>query len=91
HLLLQALLQTDDEEVILAAIEGLDRLQDITAIPLLEELADYGPGEKVRRDREARRVAGRLTMRASVKKEPAEKAKPPELPVHRCLLSTIDG
>jgi len=88
HLLLQALLQTDEEEVILAAIEGLDRLQDIAAIPLLEELADYGPGEKVRR--EARRVAGRLTMRASVKKEPLKK-KPPELPVHRCLLSTIDG
>jgi len=89
RLLLQALLQADDEEVILAAIGGLDRLQDTTAIPLLEELADYGPGEKVRR--EARRVAGRLTMRASVKKEPVEKAKPPELPVHRCLLSTIDG
>ena len=30
-------------------------------------------------------------MRASVKKEPAKKARPPELPVHRCLLSTIDG
>jgi len=89
RLLLQALLQTDEGEVILAAIEGLDRLQDITAIPLLEELADYGSGERVRR--EARRVAGRLTMRASVKKEPAKKAKPPELPVHRCLLSTIDG
>jgi HEAT repeat protein len=44
HLLLQALLQADDEEVILAAIGGLDRLQDTTAIPLLEELADYGPG-----------------------------------------------
>ena len=88
RLLLRALLQTDDEEVILAAIEGLDRLQDTTAIPLLEELADYGPGEKVRR--EARRVAGRLTMRASVKKEPL-KRKPSELPVHRCLLSTVDG
>ena len=89
RLLLQALLQMDDEDVILAAIGGLDRLQDTTAIPLLEELADYGPGEKVRR--EARRVTGRLTMRASVKKEPAKKARPPELPVHRCLLSTIDG
>jgi hypothetical protein len=88
RLLLQALLQTDDENVILAAIEGLDRLQDITAIPLLEELADYVPGNKVRR--EARRVAGRLSMRASVKKEPLKK-RPHELPVHRCLLSTIDG
>lgn len=88
RLLLQALLQTDDEEVILAAIEGLDRLQDTTAIPLLEELAGYGPGEKVRRA--AGRVAGRLTMRASGKKELLKK-KPPELPVHRCLLSTIDG
>ncbi|MFB0536703.1 MAG: HEAT repeat domain-containing protein [Anaerolineae bacterium] len=89
RLLLQALLQTDDEDVILAAIEGLDRLQDSTAIPLLEEVAGYGPGKKVRR--EARRVAGRLTMRASAKKEPLKKAKPSELPVHRCLLSTIDG
>jgi hypothetical protein len=88
-LLLQALLQTDDESVIMAAIGGLDRLQDITAISLLEELADYGPGEKVRR--EARRVAGRLTMRASVKKGPVRKTRPPELPIHRCLLSTIDG
>jgi hypothetical protein len=86
--LLQALLQTDDEDVILAAIEGLERLRDITAISLLEELADYGPGEKVRR--EARRVAGRLTMRASVRKEPIKK-KPSELPLHRCLLTTIDG
>jgi hypothetical protein len=89
RLLLQALLQTDDEAVILAAIEGLDRLQDTTAMPLLEELADYGPGKKVQR--EARRVAGRLTMRASVRKESVKKAKPSELPVHRCLLSTIDG
>lgn len=88
HLLLQALLQMDDEEVILAAIEGLDRLQDTTAIPPLEELARYGPSKKVQR--EARRVAGRLTMRASMK-ESAKKAKPSELPVHRCLLSTIDG
>ena len=87
-LLLQALLQTDDEDVILAAIEGLERLQDITAIPLLEELSDYGPGEKVRR--EARRVVGRLTMRASVIKGPIKK-KPSELPLHRCLLTTIDG
>jgi hypothetical protein len=87
-LLLRALLQTDDEDVILAAIEGLDRFQDTTAIPLLEELADYGPGKKVRQ--QARRVAGRLTMRASVRKEPLKK-RSPELPMHRCLLSTIDG
>ena len=89
RLLLQALLQADDEEVVLAAIEGLDRLQDTTAIPLLEELAHYGSGKKVQR--EARRVIGRLTMRASVKKESVKKARPSELPVHRCLLSTIDG
>jgi len=88
--LLVPLLYSDDEDVVLAAIETVTALKDPTPIPSLHEIAEFNPSQLVRV--EARKAVAHLTMHASVQGHP----RPPEgspsyLPIYGCLISTIDG
>jgi len=90
---LHAALHMPRETVVLAAIEGLDRLRAAVAIPWLEKLARYGATDTIRR--EAGKVAGHLTMRASVPGVEVIRELPPladaQWPLYSCWLSIIDG
>lgn len=90
---LRAVLHMPEEAVVLAAIEGLNVLRAVVAIPWLEKLAQYGPTKLIRQ--EASKVAGHLTMRASVPGASVIREMPPladaQWPLHSCWLTTIDG
>ena len=90
---LRAALHMSEEAVALAAIEGLNMLRAAVAIPWLEKLARYGPTEMIRQ--EAGKVAGHLTMRASVPGTELILEMPAladaQWPLHSCWLTTIDG
>jgi len=85
--MLQCFLWSDHDKVILTAIAGLGMLGDPAAIPALGDLIEYGHSEAVRA--EARRVLGRLVMRASVQEDQPPADHP--LPLVETLLSAIDG
>jgi len=90
---LRAALHMSEETVVLAAIEGLNRLRAAVAIPWLEKLARYGSTEMIRQ--EAGKVAGHLTMRSSVPGADVIRDMPlladVQWPLHSCWLTTIDG
>ncbi|MEA3346007.1 MAG: hypothetical protein U9Q78_07180 [Chloroflexota bacterium] len=90
---LRAALHMPQEAVVLAAIEDLNTLRAAVAIPWLEKLAQYGPTEVIRQ--EAGKVAGHLTMRASMSKADMIIEMPSladsQWPLHSCWLTTIDG
>ena len=88
-ILFMCLLHAPDNRLALRAIEGLRLLQDVSAVPVLEERAKYDSVASVRRA--ARQAARELTeqkdsLGLTVLDLPVA---PPPL-VH-CLLSTIDG
>jgi hypothetical protein len=90
---LRAALHMPEETVVLAAIEGLNTLRAVVAIPWLEELARYGPTAMIRQ--EAGKVAGHLTMRSSVPGAGVIGDLPAlagiRWPLHSCWLTIIDG
>jgi hypothetical protein len=75
-----------DDEVVLIAMDVLERLKDARAQRALEEVAAYYPSQVVRT--EARKTADRLRVRALLvpQVEPT-----PSPPLHACYLTTIDG
>jgi len=87
--LLRCLAHSPEEVMALTAIAALDNLKAVEAIPDLEELGQYGLTPTIRK--EARKVAGRLTMRASVKGEEHPPYTMPIWPLDTCYLSAIDG
>ncbi len=91
-LLLAALLHSEQDNVIVAAIDGIERLKEPATIPLLEERARYDPSRLVRHA--AENAALRLRMRVGApddKHPPPPWLTPSPLPLAHCLLCTIDG
>ncbi|MBN1954231.1 MAG: HEAT repeat domain-containing protein [Anaerolineae bacterium] len=87
-LILSALLHSEHDEVILAAIETLESLKEPAAIPLLEERGQYDPSPRVRRA--AGNAALRLQMRIG-DQPPQPWLQAPSLPLTHCMISSIDG
>lgn len=88
--LLVPLLYSDDEDIVLAAIETIAALKDPTPVPSLQEIAEFNPSRLVRA--KAHKAVAHLTMRASVQGYPPPlEDSPSHLPVYSCLISTIDG
>jgi DNA-binding Lrp family transcriptional regulator len=90
-LMLTALLHHEHDEVIVAAIDAIERIKEPATIPLLEERAQYDSSWQVRHA--AENAALRLGIRVGA---PDEKQIPPwiapsPLPLTHCLLCTIDG
>ena len=83
-----ALLHHERDDVALTAIDGIERVKEPAAIPVLEERAQYDPSPRVRRA--AQSAALRLQVR-SADRTPAQWIKPSPLPVAHCFISTIDG
>ncbi len=95
-LLATALLHSEHDEVILAAIDTLETLKEPATIALLQERAEYDPSRKVRHA--AENAALRLQTRigapggASGERDTLLPWIPtPSLPLAHCLLSTTDG
>ena len=91
-LLLVTLLHNEHDEVIVAAIDAVERLKEPAVIPLLEERAQYDPSGWVRHA--AENAALRLKTRIGGPSEGVSSlpwVKPSPLPLTRCMLSTIDG
>lgn len=91
-LLLNALLYSEHDEVVIAAIDAIERLKEPAYIPLLEERAAYDHSPRVRHA--AENAALRLRMRVGAPESTT--ALPPwsvcsDLPLAYCLLSTMDG
>lgn len=87
-LMLSALLHSEHDAVVLAAIDAIERLKEPATIPLLEERARHDPSNQVRHA--ADNAALRLQMRTGDR--PSQPwITPSALPLSRCLLSTIDG
>ncbi len=91
-LLLTALLYHDSDEVILAAIDALERLKEPATIPLLEERAQYDPSPQVRH------AADSAALRLMARVGPPDDselawpwADPAPLPLAYCMLCTMDG
>ncbi len=89
--ILNPLLHYSDEEIVLTVIAALDNLKNPAAIPALQELVNYDFAPDV--ISEARRVVGRLTMRASVQEDltGTETTEHELNPLHGVWVSTIDG
>jgi hypothetical protein len=75
-----------DDDVVLAALDAVERYKDARALPTMQELASYHPHEQVRN--EALKAADRLGIRAALAPQ-TESAPPP--PPYACYLTTIDG
>jgi hypothetical protein len=87
-LLLTALLHSEDDEVVLAAVDAIEALKEPGTIPLLEERRQYDPSPLVRH------AAGNAALRlqARVSDRPTQSwAEPSPLPLVHCWLSSIDG
>lgn len=87
---LTALLHSEGDETILAAIDGLERIKEPAAIPILEERAEYDPSPTVRRTAEN----AALRLRTRVGPPPDAELpwiEPLTTPLVHCILSTIDG
>jgi len=91
-LMLAALLHSEHDTVIVAAVDAIERLKEPAVISLLEERAQYDPSRRVRHA--AENAALRLRTRIGA---PNEKHSPQPwitlspLPLAYCLLSTMDG
>jgi hypothetical protein len=78
------MIQSEHEEVVYAALDALDQLDDRAALPDLQDLATYHLSSQVRE--RAQQVADRLARRRA-RPEPT----PALPPVDQCLLTTMDG
>jgi hypothetical protein len=87
-LLLIALLHSEHDEVILAAIDAIERLKEPATVPVLQERGQYDPSPQVRHA--AENAALRLQARVG-DRPPQPPVIPPPPPVVYCLLSTVDG
>jgi hypothetical protein len=87
-LMLSALLHSEHDAVVVAAIDAIERLKEPATIPLLEERARYDPSRRVRRA--AENAALRLQTRIGGQ-PPQPWITPSALPPVYCNLSTIDG
>jgi hypothetical protein len=87
---LTALLHNEEDEIILASIDALERIKEPATIPVLEERAEYDPSPTVRRA--AENAALRLRTRVGSPSD-AERpwVQPLVIPPVHCILSTIDG
>jgi hypothetical protein len=86
--MLTALLHSEHDAVVVAAIDAIERLKEPGTIPLLEERAKYDPSRQVRR------VAENAFLRLQVRiddQPPQPWTSPSQLPLVHCLLSTMDG
>jgi hypothetical protein len=91
-LLLAALLHSDRDDVVVAAVDAIERVKEPATIPLLEERAQCDPSRRVRRAAENAALRLRTRVGAPQGKRPSELwLIPSPLPVAYCLLSTIDG
>ncbi len=93
-LLFIALLHAEDDGVVLAAIDGLERLKDPVVVPLLEERAEYDPSHAIRHA--AGNAALRLRTRFGAPDQERDGQSPPwvmttSCPLVYCTVSTIDG
>ena len=91
-LLFTALLYHEADDIVLAAIDALERLKEPRTIPLLEERAQYDPSKKV--CHAAQNAA--LRLRTRLGPLPTEEGLFPwipaiDLPFYTSLLSAIDG
>ena len=75
-----------DDEVALAAMDGVERFKDIRALRALEELADRHPSRAVRT--EAQKTADRLRVRAPLSEQ--QRLLPVDA-VYACYLTPIDA
>jgi hypothetical protein len=87
-LLLTALLHTEDDGVVLAAVDAIEALKEPGTIPLLEERGRYDPSSLVRHA--AGNAALRLQARVGDRPTQPWVATSP-LPLAHCWLSSIDG
>jgi len=91
-LVFTALLHSEHDGVVMAAIDGIERLKEPATISLLEERGQYDPSRRVRHA--AENAALRLRARVGDLDEehpPQPWVTPSPLPLAYCLLSTIDG
>jgi hypothetical protein len=86
--MLTALLYSEHDAVVVAAIEAIELLKEPGTIPLLEERAEYDPSHQVRHAAETAFL--RLQVRLG-DQPPQPWTSPSPLPLLHCLLSTIDG
>ncbi len=90
-LLFTALLYYEADDVVLAAMDALERLKEPRTIPVLEERAQHDPSKKVRHA--AQNTA--LRLRTRLGPPPTEEVfpwiPPVGLPFRNSLLSAIDG
>jgi hypothetical protein len=87
-LMLTALLHSEHDGVIIAAIDAIERLKEPATIPLLEERAQYDPSRRVRHAAEN----ASLRLRTRIGDRPLQHwIIPSRLPLASCMLSTIDG
>lgn len=91
-LLFITLLHNEHDDIIVAAIDAIERLKEPAVIPFLEERAQYDPSGRVRHA--AENAALRLRTRVGSPSEGDSSlpwVRPSPLPLTRCMLSTIDG
>jgi hypothetical protein len=87
-LVLTALLHSEEDEVILAAVDAIEALKEPGTIPLLEERGRYDPSPLVRH------AAGNAALRLQARvggRLPQGWAEPSPSPLAHCWLSSIDG
>jgi hypothetical protein len=84
---LSALMYSEHDDVVLAAVEAIENLKEPAGIPLLEERARFDPSRRVRRS--AENAALRLQTRFG--DQPPRPGGTPPPPLVYCLISTIDG
>ncbi|MCP4541504.1 MAG: HEAT repeat domain-containing protein [Chloroflexi bacterium] len=90
-LLLTALLYSEHDVIITAAIDAIERIKEPATIPLLEERAQHDPSHLVRHA--AENAALRLQVRVGEpdREQTPSWIVPSALPLTHCLLCTIDG
>jgi len=91
-LLLTTLFHNESDDVIVAAIDAVERMKEPATISLLEERAQYDPSPVVRHA--AENAALRLRTRIGAPSEeslPLPWIVPSPLPLVHCLLCTMDG
>jgi hypothetical protein len=94
-LLFAALLYDERDDIVMAAIDAIERIKEPATIPLLQERAQYDPSRQVRHA--AENAALRLQVRVGDPKVgDTDDERPPwitpsSLPLDSCLLCTMDG
>lgn len=91
-LMLTALLHSEHDDAIIAAIDAIERMKEPATISLLEERAQYDPSRQVRHA--AENAALRLRVRIGAPDEESllqPWVVPSPLPLAHCLLCTMDG